>query len=235
MASEGEASSRTDEKLTARQEVLLAAAEISDFKAGVEFTEWDLTVKAWKLNPGRWGLPGYESTYPDHKRVMNELMAAGTERIVGRGWLERSSTNHYRLTASGLAQALSIRSTRRSSTKRDYALYDAVEPLAFHRVFATYLSDQSEPKIWLGAAAFLGLSKSDPEFFERKLSSVKTIITDTIEFMRTENIEQLRRGDSGRALTLDRVLRLSEFVTLLEERFAPQIAAIRGRARSRVG
>lgn len=218
-------------KLTARQEVLLAAAEISDFRTGIEFTEWDLTVKAWKLNPGRWGLPGYESAYPDHKRVMNELMAAGTERIVGRGWLERSSTNHYRLTPAGLEQAFRIRSSDRTSTKRDYALYDALEPLAFHRVFESYLSDQSEPKIWLGAAAFLGLSKNDPEFFERRLSSVKHITADALEFMRAGLIDQLKRGDAGRSITLERVARLEAFIAVLEDRFKPQIAAIRGRVR----
>ena len=230
MPDEGQLQPAKEEKLTARQEVLLAAAEISDFKTGVEFTEWDLTVKAWKLNPTRWGMTGYENVYPDHKRVMNELMAAGTHRLVGKGWLERSSTNHYKLTPAGLAEALGIQTEDRAPTNRHLALYDAVRPLAFHRVFEAYLADENEPKIWLGVAAFLGLSRNDPEFFERRLASAKATVREAIQFLQKQGVEQLRRGDSGKGITLDRLSRLERFVGILEVRFQPQIAAIRARA-----
>lgn len=234
MPDEGESQPGRVDRLTARQEVLLAAAEISDFKNGVEFTEWDLTVKAWKLNPTRWGLKGYENKFPDHKRVMNELMAGGTQRLVGKGWLERSSTNHYKLTPAGLAEALNIQTEDRTPTNRHLALYDAVRPFAFHRIFETYLSDESEPKSWLGVAAFLGLSRNDPEFFERRLALVKDTVRKAILFLQGQNLKQLRRGDSGRGISYDTLLRLEQFVGILELRFQLQIAAIRGRARKQV-
>ena len=96
-----------NKNLTAAEEVLLAAVNLTK-NTKKEFTEWELTVWAWKLNQNRWGLRGFEDKYPDHKRVMNEVMAAGTQKIVCRGWLERVKPNYYRLTDAGLAKAASL-------------------------------------------------------------------------------------------------------------------------------
>lgn len=216
-----------EHRMSARQEVLLAAAELAGYKTDVEFTEWALTVKAWELNHHRWGLPGFEDRFPDHKRVMNELMAAGTERIVGRGWLDRPRPNHYLLTASGLAQALTLKPSNRTDASRDRAIYDAVSPFAFHRVFEAYLGNDAEPKTWLGASSFLGLSRNDPQLLERRLAAQRSAINSAMEFMKANGVDPLRRGDSGRSLSMERLERLDKFVQVLETRFQREFAAIR--------
>lgn len=40
----------------------------------------------------------------------------------------------------------------------------------------------------------------------------------------------IRRGDSGKVITRERLLKLREFVALLQERFAPQFDAIKAKA-----
>jgi hypothetical protein len=34
----------------------------------------DITIEAWKIDPMRFGLEGYERTYPDYNRVLVELI-----------------------------------------------------------------------------------------------------------------------------------------------------------------
>lgn len=212
--------------LTAAEEVLLAAAKLSGMKRD-EFTEWSLTVEAWLLNKNRWGLRGYEEKYPNHKRVMNEVMAAGTQKVLGRGWLERSRENHYRITASGLARAAELSSRGVDARPRDYHVYDALEPWCFHRVFESYLQDPNEPRTWLGVAAFLNLSQNDPEVLERQLVKIRTAISDAETLLREQGREVLRRGDSGKTISKERLERLRSFLEVVEARFAGQLSAIR--------
>ena len=71
----------------AAEEILLGADDLD--RAGMrEFSEWDLTVATWKRNPNRFGCRGYEDRYPDHKRVMMEIMGTTKkDNPLRRGWL----------------------------------------------------------------------------------------------------------------------------------------------------
>ena len=87
--------------LTAAQEILLAAAELAR-EGKSAFSEWDLTVATWGRNKNRFGCRGYEDDYPDHKRVMMEIMGKSKkDNPIRRGWIERSRPNFYSLTALG--------------------------------------------------------------------------------------------------------------------------------------
>jgi hypothetical protein len=90
---------------TAAQIVLLAAYDLTI--AGKEvFSEWDLTVATWKRDRNKFGCRGYEDIYPDHKRVMMEIMSqAKSENPVRQGWLEKVRSNYYRLTSLGYSKA----------------------------------------------------------------------------------------------------------------------------------
>src|SRR5947209_12902349 len=75
-------------RLTAAEIILLAADDLS---AGgtPEFTEWDLTVASWARDRHRFGLRGYGQKFPDHKRVMMEIMGRKPQNPVVRGLLTK--------------------------------------------------------------------------------------------------------------------------------------------------
>ncbi len=63
----------TERKLTAVQIILMAADDLV-VAGSDEYSEFDLTVAAWNRDRQRFGLRGYSNIYPDHKRVMMEIM-----------------------------------------------------------------------------------------------------------------------------------------------------------------
>lgn len=216
--------------LTAAEEVLLAADKLTKSSKN-EFTEWQLTVETWKLNRTRWGLRGFEQTYPDHKRVMNEIMAKGTQKVVGKGWLERTRPNHYRLTSSGLAKSSSMKNIEVTSKTRMFHEYDAVAPYISHKVFENYCKNSDEPKTWLGVSAFLGLANNDPETLEKQLNRVNESIELGLEGIAKSNDGRLRMSDSSKSIDRSQLMRLKEFIAMLEIRFKAQFDAIRRRAK----
>lgn len=218
------------EKLTATEEVLAAAAKLANYSISNEFTEWDLSVVAWSLNKNRWGLRGYEDKYPDHKRVMNEIMAKGTQKVLGRSWLERTKPNHYKLTSLGLVKAQSLRNVDIKTEERSLHEYEAIKPYIFHPVFEKYCSDINEPKTWLGVAAFLGLNKNDPDVLERKLKEINGAIESSLTWLKSHKQETLVRDGSSPYITKSKLLKLHEFLSAIEVRFKLQFDKIRSKS-----
>lgn len=217
-----------ERSLTASEEVLKAAANINKRKK--EFTEWDITVETWKLNKQRWGLPGYESKFPDHKRVMNEIMAKGTQKkVIGQGWLQRIRQNYYTITQSGLAKVESLFSIDVSGRLRSLTEYDSISPYANHNIFLQFCKDPDKPKTWLGVAAFLKLKKSDKNTLEIILNKIKTSIESSLEWLEENNTDILRRDDSPskRPITKSQLLKLQNFLVHIQEKFKAQFDAIR--------
>lgn len=217
-------------ELTAAEEVLLAATKLVNGTKD-EFTEWDLTVEAWSLNKERWGLRGYEEKYPDHKRVMNEIMAKGTQKVTGRGWLERTRPNHYTVTSIGFAKAESLSGRKIGANARSMWEYESILPYMTHRVFEKYCVDPKEPKTWLGVSAFLGLTSNDPGEVDKRLKKVKTTISDALAWLTKNNEKLLRRSDSSRSFNKTEILKLAEFVSVIETRFKAQFDAIKDRSK----
>jgi len=216
----------TKEELSATEEVLLAAARLSTDSLK-EFTEWDLTVEAWKLNKNRWGLQGYEE-YPDHKRVMNEVMAAGTQKVVGKGWIERTRPNHYKITHLGLARAKSLLDVSQSE-KRNVNLYDAISVYVKNQVFELYFNNKNLPDNWLDVAAFLKINKYDAQTLDRILIYIKNIVEDSLSYLKENKVDALIRGKSPQnpPITKEKIMELSKFIGLIEEKFKSQFDAIR--------
>lgn len=88
--------------LRAAEVILLAALELS-LHGNETFTEWDLTVAAWKLDKKRFGMRGHG--YPDHKRVYMEIAGKKPHNPLCRGWMEKVAPNTFRLTEKGRAKA----------------------------------------------------------------------------------------------------------------------------------
>jgi hypothetical protein len=219
--------------VTAAEAILLAAAQHTGW-ASAEFSEWDLTVSAWKGDKNRFGCRGYEESYPDHKRVMMEVMGGRKDNPVRRGWMERTRPNHYKLTPLGLADAERIarRAGRAPETRRSaQPVYDALEPYVFHRVFLDHKRDPEEPRTWLGAAAFLGLPHATAEALHDSIRAIETAVQRGDDWFRENRTDTLRRGPVGgsRAITVIDLAKLRRFLRVLQERFQGQMAALRQR------
>ena len=219
--------------LTAAQEILRAAVDLDAEKES--FSEWDLTVAVWQRNPNRFGCRGYETQYPDHKRVMKEIMSSSNGNPLRRGWLERIGPNSYRVTNVGRAEAQ--RQTRRAdgdtaSTASPQSIYEAIAPLYQSPVFRKHLRDPEEPRLWLSAASFLQLASADPQHLNDKLVGARAAIDGATEWLNHHEREKITRGvtGGGEAIHRDSIDRLRSFLDLLEERFSNQIAAIRSRS-----
>lgn len=217
--------------LTAAQEILFGAAALDD-QGIAEFSEWDLTVATWKRNPNRFGCRGYEDQYPDHKRVMMEIMGTTKkENPIRRGWLEKVRQNTYCLTDLGRteAQRLSQRGKTGSASHRSpQAVYDAVVPLYKNSVFRKHSKDKEEPRMWLGAASFLQLTSSDPQHLRDRLTATKSAIDNAVTWMDENKTDVIRRGvsGSGEAISRENLRQLQDFYATIIDRFANQIEAI---------
>ncbi|MBM3232387.1 hypothetical protein FJZ21_03365 [Candidatus Pacearchaeota archaeon] len=212
--------------LSSTEEVLLAAFRLSTDSLR-EFTEWDLTVESWKLNKNRWGLQGHEE-YPDHKRVMNEVMARGTQKIVSRGWIERTRPNHYKITQLGLVKAKSLLDISQSE-KRNVNLYEAISVYVKNPIFESYFSNKSLPENWLDVASFLKLNKYDIETLNKILNYINNIIRESLNYLEENKIGALIRGKSSqnKPITKERIIELEKFIKAVEEKFKSQFDAIR--------
>jgi len=224
--------SKATERLTAAQEILLGARDL-DCTGVKEFSEWDLTVATWKRNPNRFGCRGYEDQYPDHKRVMMEIMGTTKkDNPIRRGWLERIRTNYYRVTDIGRSEADRISDTKATGEKSyrsPQPIYDAVSPFYRHPVFRKYCSDPQEPRMWLGAASFLGLKSNDAQHVEDCRKAARTAIENALKWLDETKAGSFRRGVSGgeEAISKDSLVKLLEFLDVIENRFVHQFEAIK--------
>lgn len=217
--------------LTAVQEILLAAGTLNA-QGKRQFSEWDLTVAAWQRNKNRFGCRGYEDKYPDHKRVMMEIMGkTKKDNPIHQGWFVKVRANYYRITDLGLAEADRLErlgGVRYSTNKSAQLIYDAIARYVFHPVFRKHLADGSEPRTWLGAQAFLELNRNDATALQDAFRKLENAISAATRWVNQTGCDSLRSGPVGgkKAILREDIERLPEFVQVLKTRFAPQIEAI---------
>ena len=222
--------------LTAAQEILLGAASL-DAAGMTTFTEWDLTVTTWRRNPNRFGCRGYEPEYPDHKRVMMEIMGTTKkENPIRRGWLVKTRQNTYALTDLGRSEAERLSRSQKPGTpspRSPQPIYDAVAPLYKSAVFRRHSKDKDEPRMWVGAASFLQLTSSDPQHVRDRIAATRSAIDNALEWMDENDTATIRRGvtGSGQVISRNNLIQLRDFFTIITNRFAAQIDAILQRSR----
>lgn len=224
-------SGRTNRR-TAAQEILLAASDLAN--AGKrEFTEWELTVAAWRRDNNRFGLRGFEAAHPDHKRVMSEIMGqTKKDNPVRRRFIEKTTTNYYRLTDLGAAEVAAIQrgpDAEVTSTRSPGPIYVVIEPFVASPPFRAWLKDKDEPRNWLGAAAFLGLCRNTSNELNDRMRAIETAIRRAKEWCSQENLTAITRGVHGgsRPIPLAEIEQLQAFLDVLRSRFSRQIEAIR--------
>jgi hypothetical protein len=182
-------------KLTAAQAILVAAADLAA-AGNHEFTEWDLTVAAWSRDRFRFGLRGYAQSYPDHKRVMMEIMGHKPANPVVQKFLEKVRPNTYRLTPLGKATAARLRAEGNRPE------------------FRRWQDNPEEPRDWTGAAAFLGLTQKRGDPAER-LDEVKTAVKAALDWCNVQEAVYLTRG-AGQGGTPIHVRDLAELLDFLQ-------------------
>ena len=126
----------------------------------------------------------------------------------------------------GLAEAARLSGGERATHTRNLNIYDSLRQFAFHPVFEAYLQSPEEPKTWLGAAAFFALSKNSANELRARLKLITSGTEDALELMKETHAGELRRGDSGRSISRERLEKLKEFLKTLENRFKAQYEAI---------
>ena len=221
----------TRRALTAVEEILLAASDLAR-EGHEEFSEWDLTIAVWKRDRNKFGCRGYEEQYPDHKRVMMEIMSRKKrDNPLRRGWMEKTRPNHYRISLLGAAQADTLRQTvtgESASVRSPERIYDAVARYVNHRVFKDYCRDSDEPRTWLGAEAFLGIARNDATHVEDTVRRAESAVEQAASWIKRTGRDSIRRGAAGSGITIRErdLCRLRDFVALLKERFKAQFDAI---------
>lgn len=186
----------TERRLTAVQIILLAADDLATAGA-VEFSEWDLTVAAWNRDRQRFGLRGYANIYPDHKRVMMEIMGNKASNPILLRFMDRARPNHYSLTPLGRVEASRLRSLesgqpQKGNSMRD--LYDNVAAFATHPIFSRWRDEPSEPEKWKDAAAFLGVKSEKPGEASEKYQNAHTITRAAIDWCLAQKMDALPQG-----------------------------------------
>jgi hypothetical protein len=83
--------------------------------------------------------------------------------------------------------------------------------------------------MWLGAASFLGLTSNDAQHLEDRRKATRTAIENAFAWLDETGANSFRRGVSGgdEAISKDSLLKLAEFLDVIEGRFANQIDAIK--------
>lgn len=206
------------QKYTASEIVLLAADDLTT--AGhQEFSEWDLTVAAWSLDRFRFGLRGYAQSYPDHKRVMMEIMGQKASSPVQQKFLEKVRPNYYRLTPLGHTAASRLRGggpkpTGRAVTVKD--LYETASAYVNRPEFRRWQDNPEEPREWAGAASFLGIGPKDGKVDPAdRLQEVQSAIRAAIDWCNVQEVAFLTRG-SGQGGTPIHVRDLSDVLDFLQ-------------------
>lgn len=86
---------------TVRAVILRAVADLAGGRVGVSVPVADVVVRAWRLDPARFGLPGH--AHPDSNRVLAKVY--GRTGLVGLGLLAQPEQRVVALTRKGAAQA----------------------------------------------------------------------------------------------------------------------------------
>jgi hypothetical protein len=151
---------------------------------------------------------------------------------IRRGFIEKVRTNYYSITPLGQAEASTLRDDSGDdgvTTRSAGRVFTALEGPMSHRSFLAWKENSDEPRSWLGAAAFLGLTKGDANDLNDRIRAIETAIRQGIEWCDDAGRNELTRGPRGGSKPITRadLDQLKEFIAQLEQRFARQMAAIR--------
>jgi hypothetical protein len=219
-------------RLTAAQVILMAADDLMSGGAR-EFTEWELTVASWTRDKARFGLRGYDQTYPDHKRVMMEIMGKKPQNPVTLGLMEKVRPNVYRLTALGQAEAARLRSggTARAAVSNAKAdLYRTAANLVHHPAYLQWKRDPDQPRRWAEAVPFLTLGGDPNTDPAGCVAALRRSARAGIDWCMEHDVLYLTPSvrSAGDPIHISDVANVIDFLQVLGYRFERQLEGRRG-------
>jgi hypothetical protein len=213
---------KEQKRSTAAQVILLAADDLATVGAQ-EFTEWELTVAAWKRDPARFGLRGYEQKYPDHKRVMSEIMGSKPTNPVQLRHIEKVRPSTYRLTALGRSEATRLRAGGSPKTARERDPHATLAAYVGHRAFVRWRDDPEQPRMWSEVAEFLSAAPGAPDDdAPAQLDYVRRAIRAGLDYCRSKDVVRLESRGRDPVHVRD-IAELSDFLQALQYRFPDEM------------
>ncbi len=235
-------------KITGSESVLLAADDLTT--AGKEeFSEWDLTIAAWSRDRNRFGLRGYSQSYPDHKRVMMEIMGQKASSPIVQKYMTKVRPNYYRLTPQGRAAAARVRrgggskepktvtipSSPKPVTVRE--LYDAAALYVSKPEFRRWQDNPEEPREWSKAVTFFGLTGKDIKLDPvDRAEEIREMVRAAMDWCSVKEAAYLTRGsgEGGTPIHIRDLSDLLDFLQALTYRFPEHLEQKAGRPKKRV-
>lgn len=203
---------------TAAQTILLAALQLTD-SGLAEFSDSDLTIAAWDLDPIRFGLAGHERTHPDHKRVSAETMSRH-KPLQRNGHIEWTRPNYLRLTPAGLdvARSLSKYIPPIDPPRSAHFYYRTLSVFVRRPEFLTWRRDPAQPSEWEHVLRFLGVLEAHAVV---RLNEIRRACLEAIRWANASGYTAIQHYH-GRQIHVNELAELLDFLRALEYRF-PQL------------
>jgi len=215
--------------LALKQQILLAAYELTSGDLQKTVTAEELLVHAWSRDKHAWGLRGFEESHPDSSKLFKELdVHGGKQGIVGEGLLMKVHQRVYRLTAAGLAAVSDLApSDAIARGKADRQLEAAVKQILEHLAFKQWLKDPTRPKYFREAGHFWGIAPGTPaKTVRERVAAVGRTLAAALKALEDKNLNEMieQRGK----ILFDRkdIERCLEFQSVLKERFSKELSLL---------
>lgn len=147
-------------ELSKAEKLLVAAGRLAA-EGRTEFSAEDLVVRAHQVFPHDFSLKGYLQ-YPDSNVVLTQIMGKSAPLIV-RGWLEKTGTKQYRLTAKGSDDLSDVDQQDKGviSVRVGRELEEGLARLLTSAAFEFFKSGQQDQITFHQFCRFVGLSARD--------------------------------------------------------------------------
>lgn len=212
-----------------KQQILLAAFELTGGDLTKTFTAEELLVHGWKNDKQAWGLRGFEQYHPDSSKLFKELDAhAGKQGIVGEGLLEKVHRRVFRLTPTGLAGASALRpSDTVARDKADRQLEQAVKRIIEHPVFKDWLREPERPKYFREAGHFWGIAPGTPaRTVVERVEAVERTLCAALKALDDRGVNEMIEQRGKVLFERKDIERCLEFQRVLVERFKRDLSAL---------
>jgi hypothetical protein len=202
-----------------KDDVLAAALELSQGDLDRSFTAEQLLVAAWRRNKAPWGLRGFETEFPDTKKITMELDRGARQKsgVIGAGLLQRVDKRVYTLTPAGLAAARQVGDLdREAQLLVDRNLEAALAQILDDAGFRKWRGDPAQPKKFREAGRFWGVAPgTPPRVIRDRIHRVDTTLAAALT--------DLERRGGKRRFDRETLQACVEFQAALKDRFAHEL------------
>jgi len=213
----------TGEERTVWQKLLLAA--YARHKQRVPFSAEELTVEAWRMFPGAFGLVADGQSFPDSHRVAMEIM--GSKPLSKNGYLEKVGSKLYQLSAAGVHEARRLSGSETGSSEKaqlDRQDRERLRRLVESRALLKAMSGRENELTFHDACVFWGITpRSSARDLHSRYASVEELIRAASKASAGKHVT-LEHGTKG--ISKDEIDSLQVLNRDLRDRFRQELAII---------